>query len=54
MKHVGPFFAYDGEGLRTLAEINGTLVSAFTKRKVHERELLADSPTRLRSSTTTP
>lgn len=42
MKHVGPFFADDGEGLRTLAEINGTLVSAFTKRKMHERELLAD------------
>jgi hypothetical protein len=34
-----PFFAYDGEGFGTGAEINGTLVSAFTKRQLEEREL---------------
>jgi integrase len=42
MKHVGPFFAYDGERPRTVVEVKGALVSAFTKAKMRERELLAD------------
>jgi integrase len=42
LKHVGPFFAYDGERLRTVAEISGTLVSAFTRGKMQEREILSD------------
>lgn len=42
MKHVGPFFAYDGDRERRVDEINGPLVSAFTATKMAERELLTN------------
>jgi integrase len=42
MKHVGPFFSWDGERERMVSEINGALVSEFTKAKVREREVLSD------------
>lgn len=42
MKHVGPFFSYEGSRPRLVAETKGTLVSAFTSAKMREREVLAD------------
>jgi hypothetical protein len=42
MKHVGPFFAYDGERERRVDEITGGLVSHFTATKMAERELLTN------------
>jgi hypothetical protein len=42
MKHIGPFFTYDGARERRVDEINGTLVSSFTATKMAERELLSN------------
>ena len=42
MKHVGPFFTYDGERERRVDEIDGPLVSSFTATKMAERELLSN------------
>ncbi|HEX5924061.1 MAG TPA: site-specific integrase [Baekduia sp.] len=42
MKHVGPFFSYEGTRDRMLAEITGVLVSEFTKTKMRERDVLRD------------
>lgn len=42
--HVGPFFAYDGDRLRTADELTGPLVSAFIEAKRAEREVLCDLP----------
>ena len=42
MKHVGPFFAYDGDRERRVDEITGPLVSSFTASKMAERELLTN------------
>lgn len=40
--HVGPFFAYEGERLRTVDELTGPLVSAFIQAKRAERDVLCD------------
>jgi integrase len=42
MKHVGPFFSYDGDRERRVNEISGPLVSSFTATKMAERELLSN------------
>ncbi len=42
MKHIGPFFAYEGARERRVDEITGTLVSSFTATKMAERELLSN------------
>jgi len=44
MKHVGPFFAYDGQRPRSVDEITGSLVSQFTALKQQERAVLRDVP----------
>lgn len=40
--HLGRFFAYDGDRLRTVDELTGPLVSAFIQAKRAEREVLCD------------
>jgi len=42
MKHVGPFFSYDGDHERRVDEIGGPLVTRFTATKMAERELLTN------------
>lgn len=42
--HVGPFFAYDGDRLRTVDELTGPLVAEFIEVKRAEREILCDLP----------